>query len=173
MKNIYLVGFMATGKTSVGRELAKELGKDFFDLDDLIEQREKMRIVEIFQQKGEPYFRKLEKEAIIEVSSKKDLVVGCGGGVIVNEENLANLKKSGLVICLKADMDIILERSKASEQRPLLIVEDPRSRIAELLNKREPFYNQADYKIDTTNLKIKEVVVKIMAIIEKKAKKHE
>lgn len=167
MKNIYLVGFMATGKTSVGKELANRLNMEFFDLDDLIEQRENMAIVDIFKQKGEPYFRKAEKEAVKDISLKKDLVVGCGGGAIVDEENLATLKRSGLIICLKTEVDVILERSKGTVQRPLLNVENPRERISELLKKREPFYNQADYVIDTTDLEIKEVVDKVLAIVDK------
>jgi len=166
MKNIYLVGFMATGKTCVGKELTKRLNREFFDLDDLIEQRENMAIVDIFKQKGEPYFRKIEKEIVKEISSKKDLVVGCGGGAIVDEDNLAILKKSGLVICLKADVDIILERTKATTQRPLLNVQDPKGRVNDLLKKREPFYNRADYSVDTTNLEIGEVVDKIITIIK-------
>ena len=165
MKNIYLVGFMATGKTAIGVELAKRLNKEFFDLDDLIEQRENMAIVDIFKQKGEPYFRKIEKDMVKETSLRKDLVVGCGGGAIVDSENLSTLKESGLIICLKAEVDVILERSKGTPQRPLLNVEDPKQRIIDLLKKRELFYNQADYIVDTTDLKIKEVVDKILDIL--------
>lgn len=171
MKNIYLVGFMATGKTFVGRVLAKKLNREFFDLDDLIEKRENMRIVGIFSDKGEPYFRKIESQIIKEVSGKNDLVIGCGGGAIVNEENLATLKKSGIVICLKADIDTILNRSKGTKQRPLLNVEDSEGRIRDLLNKREPFYSQSDHIIDTTGLDINAVVDKIIAIIDSESKK--
>ncbi|MFC1646326.1 shikimate kinase [Candidatus Omnitrophota bacterium] len=170
MKNIYLVGFMATGKTSVGRALAKKLNKDFFDLDDLIEQRENMRIVDIFNDKGEPYFRRIESQIIKEVSGKSDLVIGCGGGAIVNEENLATLKEGGIVICLKAKIDTILDRSKGTEQRPLLNVEDPKNRIRELLDKREPFYNQSDHIIDTAGLDINAVVDKIITIVDSESK---
>ena len=166
MKNIYLVGFMATGKTSVGRALARRLKKKFFDLDDLIEQKEDMRIADIFKEKGEPYFRAVEKEIIKDVSQRCDLVVGCGGGAIANAENLAVLKQSGLVICLKADIDTIINRSKGTDQRPLLNVEDPQSRIIDLLKKRESFYSKSDHIIDTTNLDINAVVDKIIVILE-------
>ncbi|MFC1708790.1 shikimate kinase [Candidatus Omnitrophota bacterium] len=165
MQNIYLVGFMATGKTSVGRELAKRLKSEFFDLDDLIEQREGMAIVDIFKQKGEPYFRRIESGIIKEVSQKSDLVVGCGGGAVVDTENLASLKKSGLIICLKAGPDTILSRSQGTEQRPLLNVEDPQSRIKDLLAKREPFYSKSDHIIETTKLDINAVVEKIILIL--------
>lgn len=167
MKNIYLVGFMATGKTSVGIELAKRLKKKFFDLDDLIEQQQSMRIVDIFKEKGEPYFRKIEKKVIKEVSQKSDLIIGCGGGAVVDAENLSILKESGLVICLKADIDTILKRSSGSEQRPLLNVKDPGSRIRDLLNKREPFYNKSDHIIDTIDLDVGAVAEKIISILEK------
>jgi len=168
MKNTYLVGFMATGKTSVGKELANKLKKQFLDLDDIIEQREKMRIVDIFREKGEAYFRKIEKDLVKEVSLKTDLVVGCGGGAIINEENLFNLRKSGAIICLKANVDTILKRAEGTEQRPLLNVDERKPRISELLKKREPFYNQADHIIDTTNLSIKEVVDKIISFLKNK-----
>lgn len=166
MKNIYLVGFMATGKTAVGRELAKRLNKEFLDLDDLIEKKENIRIVDVFKEKGEPYFRKIESQVVKEVSQKSDLVVGCGGGAIVNEENLAILKNSGLIICLRADIDTILERSRATEQRPLLNVGDPQGRIKDLLKQREPFYNKSDHIIDTTDLDINGVVDKIISILK-------
>ncbi|MDD5617827.1 MAG: shikimate kinase [Candidatus Omnitrophica bacterium] len=166
MKNIYIVGFMGTGKTSVGKELARRLERDFSDLDDLIEEKEKMVIAEIFKQKGEPYFRKIEKEAVKKVSSKEDLVVSCGGGAVVDAENLVILKKSGIVICLKADADTIIKRTKASLKRPLLNVENPRERIEKLLKEREPFYSQSDYVIDTTDINIKQAVDKIIKIIE-------
>ncbi|MFH1622035.1 MAG: shikimate kinase [Candidatus Omnitrophota bacterium] len=159
---------MATGKTSVGKELANRLKKKFLDLDDIIEQREEMRIVDIFREKGEAYFRKIEKDLVKKISQKTDLVVGCGGGAVVNEENLANLKKSGVIICLKADIDTILKRAQGTEQRPLLNVDDRKPRISELLKRREPFYDQADNIIDTTNLSIKEVVDKVISILENK-----
>lgn len=158
---------MATGKTSVGRQLAKKLGRDFFDLDEIIQQQEKMPIVEIFKQKGEPYFRQIEKNLVKEYSSKNNLVVSCGGGAIVDEENLANLKKSGVIICLKADTDTILKRTNANKDRPLLNVDSPKEQINNLLVKREKYYRQADYSIDTTNLTINQVVDKIISIIEK------
>lgn len=165
MKNIYLVGFMATGKTSIGRELSRRLKRDFLDLDDLIVEKEKMPITEIFRQKGEPYFRQIEKESVKEVCSRDNLIVGCGGGAVVDRENLSNLKKSGIVICLKADTDTILKRTKDNIQRPLFNIGDPRERIEELLKKREPFYSQSDHAIDTTNLSISQAVDKIIKII--------
>lgn len=166
-RNIYLVGFMATGKTAVGRELAKRLSREFIDLDDVVEQREKMRIVEIFEQKGEAHFRKLEKDLILEISQIPKLIVGCGGGAVTNPDNLATLKKSGVLFCLKADADTILKRAKGTDQRPLLNVESPRQRIIDLLKKREQFYSQADHSIDTSSLSVAEVADQIISIFKK------
>ena len=173
MKNIYLVGFMATGKTSVGKELAKRLNLEFVDLDKLIEKRECMPIVDIFAKKGEAYFRKLEKEIVKDISLKRDLIVACGGGVVVDIDNLNTLRQSGVIICLKADIETILKRSKGTGQRPLLNVENPKEHIEILLKKREPFYNQAGYLLDTTKLEIIEVVDKILEIISENKDTYE
>jgi len=166
MRNIYLVGFMATGKTSVGIVLSKTLLKEFLDMDDLIQKQEKMPIVDIFAKKGEAHFRKIEKEMVKEISTKEDMIVSCGGGVVMDTDNLSTLKNSGTVICLKASVDTILERSKGTKQRPLLNVEDSKVRIMELLNKRDPFYNQAHHTIDTTDLSIDDIVNRIKNIIK-------
>jgi len=161
MQNIYLVGFMATGKTSAGKSLARRLGRQFIDLDDLIEQKAGKRIVDIFKDDGEPAFRKLEKETVGEASKKSDLVIGCGGGLVVDPDNLSLLKESGSVVCLSASVDVILSRSKGIDQRPLLNVSDPKARALELLSKREPFYSKAHFTIDTSDLTIDQVVDKI------------
>jgi len=166
MKNIYIVGFMGTGKTSTAKELAKRLGREFIDMDDSIQGKEGLAINGIFKEKGEPYFRKLEKDLVRELSCRENLVVSCGGGVIVDEENLSNLKKSGTVICFKSDVDVILRRTKDNSERPLLNVDNPRKQISELLKKREPFYSQSDHTIDTTHLSIAETVDKIIKIIK-------
>jgi len=157
---------MATGKTSVGKALAEKINKKFVDLDDLIEKRMAKKIKEIFEQNGEAYFRKLEKETLKEIAQNQNLVIGCGGGLVVDVENLNLLKKTGLVICLSASVDEIMSRSQGTDERPLLNVDNPKARIVELLAKREPFYKQAHFMIDTTNLSIEEVVNKIIQIIK-------
>lgn len=134
-RNIYLVGFMATGKTMVGKELAKKFSREFIDLDQVIEQRENMRVVDIFEQKGEAHFRKLERDLILEISQIPKLVVGCGGGAVTNPDNLAILKKSGVLFCLRANADTILKRAQGTDQRPLLNVENPQQRVIGLLKK--------------------------------------
>ncbi len=161
MKNIILVGFMGTGKTAVGKELAKRLNMKFVDMDDIIEEREGMKITDIFAKKGEPYFRSVEKEVAKGISKQPNLVVAAGGGAVIDEENVKNLKSNGLMICLTASPDKILERTKDYAHRPLLNVSDPRAKVSELLEKRAVYYARADYQIDTTDLTVDEVVKKI------------
>jgi shikimate kinase len=165
MANIYLIGFMGTGKSSVGRELAKKNKWQFMDLDELIELREKRSIPDIFAKDGEPYFRRLEKRALKEVSKEDKFVVACGGGIVLDRENIKIMKEEGTVICLVASPEEILNRTKGCSHRPLLNVEDPKKQIELLLKLRSPFYAQADKTIDTSKISIKEVVEKISKLI--------
>jgi shikimate kinase len=158
MKNIYLVGFMATGKSAVGKELARQKKMRFLDLDQFIEEREKREIVEIFAQDGEAYFRRLEKENLTEISGMQDCVVSCGGGIVIDPANIRMMKASGVIICLSATAKVILERTRKSRNRPLLNVADPEEKIASLLKARAPYYAQADKTIDTSKISVKEVV---------------
>jgi shikimate kinase len=161
MKSIVLVGFMGTGKTAVGKLLAKRLGREFLEVDEIIEKKEGRSIAEIFGQKGEPYFRALEKEVVKEVSQKKGVIISAGGGAIIDEANLKNLKKNGIIICLEASPEVILERTKGNFCRPLLNVPDPKKKIEELLEQRAPHYKKADLSINTDNLTIDQVVEKL------------
>lgn len=159
---------MGTGKTSVGRLLAKKKKFNFVDLDELIEFRERRRIVDIFAKEGEPYFRKVEKKALKEVAGQKKFVVACGGGIVLDKENIKIMKNSGIMVCLTAAPKEILKRVAANTGRPLLNVRDPARRIEVLLKMRTPYYMQADKTIDTTGLSVKEVVEKISRIPAKK-----
>ncbi|MFA6130161.1 MAG: shikimate kinase [Candidatus Omnitrophota bacterium] len=163
--NIYLVGFMGTGKTSVGRQLAKERGASFVDLDELIELQEQRRIVDIFAKEGEAYFRKIEKKVLKQVSTQKRFVVACGGGVVLDKDNIKLMKKTGMMICLYAAPEEILKRVSANKDRPLLNVDKPQKRIELLLKMRAPYYMQADKIIDTSHLTVKQVVGKISKIL--------
>ena len=167
MNNIYLVGFMGTGKTEVARLLAKRLNRTFVDMDELIIARQKMPIRDIFQKKGEPYFRKLEKDLVSELVKKDNLIVACGGGTFVDPENIENLKKSGIVICLTSTPETILKRTSRFRHRPLLNGNDPRGRIEELLKKRMPFYAHAHYTIDGDKITVEETIEEILKIFEK------
>ncbi len=165
MRNIVLVGFMGTGKSVVGKLLAKKLNMDFVESDEMIEIREKMPIKDIFEKKGELYFRLVEKEVVEEASQRKNVVISAGGGAIADEDNLKNLKNSGIIICLKASPETILRRTKDLKTRPLLNIPDPKKQIEELLQKREVYYSKADFSIDTDNLSIDEVVAKVITFV--------
>ena len=166
--NIYLVGFMGTGKSSVGRELAKQKGWNFVDLDELIELKQQRRIVDIFAKEGEPYFRKIEKKILKQVTTQKKFVVACGGGVVLDPGNIKLMKKTGILICLSATCQTILKRVSTSTHRPILNVAKPRERIELLLKMRAPYYMQADKTVDTSGSSIKQVVAKISKILAHK-----
>lgn len=164
--NIYLVGFMGTGKTVVGKHLAKKLKLKFIDLDTIIEKKEKRKIRNIFSRDGEAYFRQKEKEAVVEVSKKKNIVVATGGGVVINPENLKRFKGSGVVICLSSRPQVIFGRTRNQSQRPLLNVDNPEEKIEGLLKKRARFYARADFNIDTSLKSIKQVAQEIIHILK-------
>lgn len=166
MKNIYLVGFMGSGKTVVGRLLAQRLNKEFVEMDEVIEKEEGKKIVDIFAKEGEDYFRRLEKNLLNKLSKRANLVVSCGGGLICNEKNLRLLKKSGIIILLKAKASTIYERTKKYTHRPLLNVDNPFKKIEELLARRKPYYDQAHYAVDTDKLLPEDIAEKIIKLIE-------
>ncbi len=170
MNNIYIVGFMGTGKTAVGKELAKKKKWQFLDLDDLIELREKRTIAEIFAKDGEPYFRHLEKRVLQEVAKEKKFVVACGGGVVMDKDNIKVMKETGIIICLTATPEVILKRTFGYAHRPLLSVAEPKKQIELLLKLRAPYYAKADKTIDTSKLSVEQVVQKIVETTTVKSK---
>ncbi len=142
-KNIILTGFMATGKTSVGRTLASHLGYDFVDTDELIESRIGMTIAELFQEKGEAAFRKMEADLARELAGRSGLVIATGGRFMLDGDNAATLGKAGRVFCLVATPEEILKRvENDSHVRPLLQVPDPLEHIVELLQQRKKGYGE-------------------------------
>ena len=161
---------MGTGKTAVGREMAKKKKWRFMDLDDLIELREKRRIADIFAQEGEPYFRKIEKLVLREVAKEKNFVVACGGGIVIDPENIKVMQATGKVICLSATPEVILQRTQGAAHRPLLNVADQKRQIELLLKLRAPFYAQADKTIDTSKISVQEAVTKVLICTRCKSK---
>lgn len=142
-KNIYLIGFMGAGKSSVSQAMAEYSGLREIDTDEEIVRREKRSIPEIFEQDGEDYFRKLETDLLRELSDRQGLIVSCGGGTILKEENRRLMKESGEVVLLSARPETIYERVKGGKNRPLLNGHMNVDYIAELLAKRMPCYEQA------------------------------
>lgn len=151
MKSIILTGFMGTGKTAIGKELASILDMRLIDVDTEIEKSEKMSINEIFQKFGESRFRDIETEMVKGVSKNKNVIISTGGGVVLKQENMDVLRENGVIICLTASPETILERTANNSDRPLLHAENPLGKINELLNFRKPFYEKADILINTEN----------------------
>ncbi len=157
-RNIILCGFMATGKSTVGKQLARELRYRFLDMDALIEKETGTTIPQIFATQGEPAFRALESQLVDRITGWTGYVIATGGGTIVNPQNLARLKSCGIVISLTADVPTILRRTGQEDSRPMLQGGDKAERIRNLLTLREPFYSQADIVLDTSTLTIGQVV---------------
>ena len=162
--NVVLIGFMGTGKTAAGSLLAEKLGRDFVELDALIEQKAGKTIPEIFAQDGEIAFRELEIEAAKDVAEKENVVIACGGGVVLNKINIDRLRKSSVLVYLTASPNVILRRTLSDgDTRPLLSVSDKAKEIGELLKFRKPFYERAaDIEINTSRLSVGAVVERIM-----------
>jgi len=161
--SIALIGFMGTGKTAAGKALAERLGKEFIELDALLELKAGKTIPEIFQQDGEIAFRELEIGVIKEVSQRKNAVIACGGGVVLNKINIDRLKEESLIVYLTASPRVILKRTSGDENRPLLKTTERALRIRELLKFRKPFYERAaDITINTSKLDITSVVEQII-----------
>lgn len=164
MRNIVLIGFMGTGKSTVGQHLAERLDLEFVDSDEVIEERASREISSIFAEYGEEYFRDLEAEVIRNLSQQQDLVIATGGGVVLRQENIEQLQKKGIIILLTAEPEVILNRVKDSN-RPLLEVPEPLKKIKEMLAARREYYDITEYKIDTSRLSVEEVVDEIGEII--------
>jgi shikimate kinase len=149
--NLVLVGFMGTGKSSVGRACASTLGYPYHDSDQWVARRAGMPIPQIFETEGEVGFRAREREAIRHLTVRSAIVLSTGGGAVLDPENAALLRESGLVVLLTAEVDEILARVGHSSGRPLLQSDDPRARIVSLLESREAAYREAAHSVvDTT-----------------------
>lgn len=161
--NIILTGFMGTGKTAVGKRLARRLGWTFIDIDALIEASAKRPVAQIFSERGESVFRRLERRHINRVIHGRHQVMATGGGAFVDPQNRARLRATGPVICLTAKPERILARvGRKLEARPLLAgATNPLMRIRTLLHQRAGAYGQADLTIDTSQLSIDEVVERL------------
>ena len=163
--NVALIGFMGAGKTVVGEALAKKLNKEFVELDSLIERKAGKSITEIFQHDGEIAFRELEIEVTKEVAKGKNLVIACGGGLVLNKINIDRLRNESIIVYLTASPRVILKRIlNNGEERPLLKTPNKALEIQELLKFRKPFYERAaDIKINTSKLDIDSVTEQIIS----------
>ncbi len=162
-KNIYLIGLMGAGKTTIGRLLAKSLGLPFYDSDKAIEDATGVDIATIFEFEGEDGFRLRENKMIKELTELEDIVLATGGGVILNEQNRERLKDNGFVVYLQCSIDRIVDRTSRNSQRPLLNVKNPRETIQALIDEREALYlSCADIVIDSGQMQSKVAVKEIL-----------
>jgi shikimate kinase len=162
INNLALVGFMGTGKSSVGRLVADQLRFTFLDTDEVIVARAGKSIRDIFAQDGEDAFRALERRVTGELNARTKTVIATGGGLVANEENLASLKTHALVVCLWATPEKIWERVRYQNHRPLLNEPDPLAKIRELLLDRQPYYRQADVLLNTATRSLNEVAHQVI-----------
>ncbi|WP_328824886.1 shikimate kinase [Uliginosibacterium aquaticum] len=167
--NIYLVGLMGSGKTTIGRQLARRMGRAFYDSDHEIVHRTGVRIPIIFELEGEAGFRRRETQVIAELAQEGGVVVATGGGAVLDPANRACMKESGWVIYLDVPTHILLERTRHDTNRPLLQVADPAAKLNALRTERDPLYREiAGLVIDGSRLNSQTAVSKILAEWEKR-----
>lgn len=170
MNNIYFIGLMGAGKTTIGRLLAKQLGREFFDSDHEVERKTGVKIPLIFELEGESGFRKRETAAIEELSQMDNLVVATGGGAVLLEENRAFLKNTGKIIYLRAKVNDLYQRTRSDKSRPLLQGANPKQKLEELYTVRDPIYTAlADYVVDTGAQSANEITARIEQMLQQHA----
>lgn len=163
MKNIFLIGFMGCGKSTVAKQLSKNLHAECIEMDELIEKEQGMPITEIFEKYGEEHFRNIETELVRRIQEKDGMVVSCGGGAVLREENCRLMKESGMIILLTAKPETILERVKRSTRRPVLNGNMNLEYISELMERRRACYEQAaDVCIATDDKKVEAICQEII-----------
>ena len=163
-RNVVLVGFMGSGKSLAAQMLHQRLQWPCFSTDYLIEQKEKKSISVIFKNSGEAHFRELEQGVVKDLAARQGIIIDCGGGVVLNPENIRLLKKNGTVFYLKASAEVIYERIKNEKHRPLLDTDNPLQKIKTLLNQRQVLYEQADFVVDAND---KSVLLPVEEILNK------
>jgi shikimate kinase len=165
--NIYLIGPMGSGKTAVGRQLARDLGRPFLDTDVEIERRTGVDIPYIFEKEGEAGFREREREMIAELSATRNAVIATGGGAVLDEANRARLATTGVVVFLRTEVDEQLKRTRRTRTRPLLMTGQPRKVLSDLMAVRQPIYEAlADICVDTTGRRVKWVATTVRELLE-------
>lgn len=174
MGNIYLIGLMGVGKTTIGKQLAKALQRPFYDSDKVIEETTGASIPTIFSYEGEEGFRIREQCVIQDLTALQGIVMATGGGAVIMQENREALKTTGFVVYLHCSIDKILYRTRHDTQRPLLQTTNPRQRLQTLLKQRDPLYQEcADFKIDSGSIPGKIVVKTILQKYRAALEEHE
>lgn len=171
MSNLVLIGFMGTGKSTIGRKAARRLGLQFIDTDHEIERVTGMTVPELFKKHGEIRFRSEEKAAVKRITQNDNQVIATGGGVVLNRENIETLRQNGIIICLTATADTIYQRVKGKKNRPLLQTENPLETINNLLSERKPFYETADGIVETSDKEVEDVANEVVRLYTELRKK--
>jgi shikimate kinase len=159
-RNVFLIGPMGAGKSTIGRQLAAMLQREFLDTDHEIERRTGASIPLIFEIEGEPGFRKRESAVLEELTRRDNVVLATGGGVVLSEENRQVLRERGTVVYLRADIDILTERTHRDRNRPLLQTADPRAKLQEILHTRAPLYTSTAHVIVDTDRRSPQAVAR-------------
>ena len=161
--NIFLIGFMGAGKSTIAAELTKELGMQRIEMDQMIVEQQNMPISEIFDKFGEEYFRNIETDLVRELTDKKQMVVSCGGGTVLRDENAKLMKESGAIVLLTATPETIYERVKNSTERPILNGNMNVEYISSLMDQRKDrYFAVADYVVTTDGKSAKEICAEII-----------
>ena len=168
--NLYLVGFTGTGKSTVGRGVAQQLNRQFIDSDFEIERLSGRTIAQIFAEDGEPAFRAFEKKFILEQHPAAGCVVACGGGLIVPEGMLELLHARGVVLCLHAKLETVIERTARSVHRPLVSGEDRETKVRELYARREAIYRRAGTTILTDQRSLRDIIAHVLRVWQREAR---
>lgn len=162
-RNVFLIGPMGVGKTTIGRQLAMHLGREFKDSDREIEERTGATIPLIFEVEGEAGFRRREEAMIDELTQLDEVVLATGGGVVLNPHNRQHLRERGTVVYLYASVEQLLKRTRKSKNRPLLQTDDPKARLTQIMEERRPLYEElADIQIETGRYTIKQVLKELL-----------
>ena len=171
--NIFLIGFMGCGKSTVASKLQKRYGMEVVEMDQLLSERQGMSIPDIFETYGETYFRDLESALVAEIRKMENQVVSCGGGVVLREQNVAKMKENGQIVLLTANPETILERVKDDENRPVLKGKKTVEGITELMEaRREKYEAAADIVIHTDKKPVSEICEELKQKLEERERQH-
>ena len=170
-KNLTLTGMMGVGKSTIGKNLAKKLKYNFIDVDKLIEKKEGLSVNLIFKNKGENYFRKIENDITLSELKKNNSVVSLGGGAFLNNNIRKNSKKFSISFWLDVPIDKLIKRLGKSRQRPLLYKKNISETVKKIYFERKKIYNEADFRIKCSSLKLEQIVEKILYLYEKSGNK--
>ncbi len=170
-KNLVLTGMMGVGKSTIGKRLAKKLKIKFIDLDKLIEKREKSSIKDIFETKGEDYFRKVEKKIALQELKRTNTVIALGGGTFMNKDIRKEIELSAVSFWLDLNTKALLKRLKNSKKRPLLNKENLPLAVNKIYLERKRFYNQSNYRIKCNTISANEIILKILKLYENSGNK--